>query len=115
MSIVCTCIILCLQTNTFQCVLATDGYKSFVIFLYAYGRIQWTTGDDNGGNGGLGGDEAAAGINAYRGAGSIIIPGSSTPQIINIDQNSNVGVPGMWIYKLGNCECLNLMMMHTYV
>jgi len=96
-----------LQTNTFQCVLATDGYKSFVIFLYAHGRIQWTTGDDDGGVGGLGGDEAAAGINAFSKADSITIPGSSTPQIINIDQNSNVGVPGMWIYKLGNGECLN--------
>ena len=91
-----------LQTNTFQCVLATDGYKSFVIFLYAYGRIQWTTGDDDGGVGGLGGSEAAAGIYFYR--RTIRIPGSSTPQIIKIDENSNIGVPGMWIYKLGDSE-----------
>ena len=98
-----------LQTNTFQCVLATDGYKSFVIFLYAYERIQWTTGDDNGGVNGFGGDEAAAGINAYRRADSITIPGSSTLQIINIDKNSNVGVPGTWIYKLGDGGCFNFI------
>ena len=102
-----------LQTNTFQCVLATDGYKSFVIFLYAHERIQWTTGDEDGrpsgGVGGLGGDEAVAGIYPFREARPIIIPGSSTPQIINIDQNSNVGVPGMWIYKLGDGECLSLI------
>jgi len=98
-----------LQTNTFQCVLATDGYKSFVIFLYAHERIQWTTGDDDGGVGGLGGDGAVAGIYTFRRVRSITIPGSSTPQIINIDQNSNVGVPGMWIYKLGDGECLSLI------
>ena len=95
----CIIVISSLQTNTFQCVLATDGYKSFVIFLYAYERIQWTTGDDDGGVNGLGGDEAVAGY--YY---PLTIPGSSTPQIINIDQNSNVGVPGTWIYKLGDGE-----------
>ena len=87
-----------LQTNTFQCVLATNGYKSFVIFLYAHGRIQWTTGDLSGGVIGLGGNEALAGINAGDGVKSIMIPGSRTPEIVNIDETSNVGVPGVWIF-----------------
>jgi len=87
-----------LQINSFQCVLAMSKIESFVIFLYAYERIRWTTG---GTDTGLGGTEAVAGINA----GDVIkftsIPGSLTSDIINIYENSNVGVPGKWIYKIG--------------
>jgi len=43
--------------------LASTGFESFTIFLYADGRIQWTTGDNSGGDDGLGGTEALAGIN----------------------------------------------------
>jgi len=84
------------QTNTFQCVLATDGYKSFVIFLYAYGEIQWDTGDR------FYRDEAVAGINTGDSVNFIAIPGSRTPDIINIDQTSNVGIPGVWMFQIGN-------------
>ena len=90
-----------LQTNTFQCVLATDGVESFVIFLYAYGNIHWTTGRDSGGFRGLFGTEALAGINAGDSVNSIIINGSLTPEIINIDKTSNVQVPGVWIFQVG--------------
>ena len=78
-----------LQTNTFQCVLATTATESFVIFLYADGKIQWA-------------DNALAGINAgnINGVSSTIIPGSQTPSIINITQTSNVGVPGLWMFKV---------------
>jgi len=88
------------QTNTFQCILATDGYASFVLFLYAHGEIQWTTGDFSGGFNGLGGNEAVAGINAGDGINYFNIPGSFTPDIINIDETSNVGIPGIWIFQV---------------
>jgi len=92
---------LCLfQTNTFQCVLATSGVESFVIFLYANERIQWTTGDFNGGVNGVGGAEAIAGINAGDGVNFVTIPGSRTPRIITVYQTSNVGIPGIWIVKV---------------
>ena len=89
------------QTNTFQCVLATSGVESFVIFLYADGRIQWTTGDRSGGDDGLSGAQALAGINAGDGINSITIPGSQTPSILNITQTSNIGIPGVWMFKIG--------------
>ena len=95
-----------LQTNTFQCVLATSPTESFVIFLYADGGIQWTTGDDSGGINGLGGTESVAGINAGDGINSITIPGSLTPSIINITQTSNVGIPGVWMFKVGEGNVL---------
>ena len=90
-----------LQTNTFQCILATTRTDSFVIFLYADRNIQWTTGDDSGGFNGLGGTEALAGINAGDGFNHTTIPGSLTPNIINIAQSSNVGIPGVWIFEVG--------------
>ena len=71
------------------------------MFLYADGRIQWTTGDDSDGINGLGGTEALAGINAGDGVNSVTIPGSLTPGIINITQTSNVNNPGLWIFKVG--------------
>ena len=89
-----------LQTNTFQCILATAVKCSFVIFLYPNGKIRWTTGDDSGGINGTGGNEAVVGINAGNGINHITIPGSLTPSIINISQTSNVGIPGVWIFKV---------------
>ena len=77
-----------LQTNTFQCVLATSTTDSYVILLYADGEIQWTT------------KGVLAGINIGDGINSITIPGSLTPSIINIARTSNVGTPGVWMFKV---------------
>ena len=109
---VCINYICIFQTNTYQCVLATSATKSYVIFLYADGGIQWTTGDDSDGVGGLGETEALAGINVGDGINSITIPGSLTPSIINISKTSNVGIPGIWMFEVhgGNCICI-----HTYI
>ena len=89
--------------NTFQCVLATNEFESFVFFLYNDGAIQWTTGDDSGGVNGMGGSEAIAGIsNGYFfGSSYIFIPFSLSPNIIHIDKTSNVGIPGVWMFKVG--------------
>ena len=85
--------------NTFQCVLATSELESFVMFLYA--DLQWTTGDVSGGVDGLGGTEALAGFNAGDQVNSYTLPGSHTPNIVNITRTSNVGIPGTWIFKVG--------------
>ena len=85
--------------NTFQCILATSELESFVIFLYA--DLQWTTGDSSGGFYGLGRTEALVGYNAGDGINSYTIPGSLTFNITNIARTSNVGIPGTWIFKVG--------------
>ena len=97
-----------LQTNTFQCILATTVTESFVILLYPDGEIQWTTGIASDGFGGLGGTEALAGINVGDGVNDITIPGSLTPNIINITQTSNVGIPGVWMFKVSEGNCLHI-------
>ena len=80
--------------------MVTDGTHSFVIFLYADGLIQWTTGDASGGTGGLGGTPAQGGFNADDGIRFLRIPGSRTGAIVDIDTTSNVGVAGQWTFRV---------------
>ena len=78
----------------------TDQVRSFVIFHYADGQIRWTTGDASGGSNGLGGTEAQVGFNAGDGIRFASVPGSQTPDIINIDTTSNVGIAGVWVFRV---------------
>ena len=75
--------------------------------MYAFGRIQWTTGDNSGGSGGLLGTEALAGFNAGNGINHYTIPGSRTSSIINIASTSNVGIQGTWMFKVGGVKLYN--------
>ena len=88
------------QRNTFQCVMASDGQRSYIYFLYADGLIQWTTGDASGGMEGLGGTPAQVGFDAGDGVRFATIPESQTAAIINISSTSNVGITGMWIFRV---------------
>ena len=74
--------------------------KSFAIFLYADGKIQWTTGDDDGGINGLGGQYAQVGFNKGDGMGYSVIPESGTEDVIRMDERSNVGRAGVWIFEI---------------
>ena len=76
-----------LQTNTFQCVFATSATESFVLFLYADGRIQR-------------GNSALAGFNAGDGINYETVPGSRTLSIATISRTTNVGIPGIWMFKV---------------
>ena len=90
------------QLNTYQCVLATDGDRSYALFLYE--DIQWTTSSDSGGVGGLGGNPAIVGFNAGDGVRSVEIPDSNTNEIVNIETTSNIGVPGLWVFRVDEQE-----------
>ncbi len=79
--------------NTFQIIMGTDGQLSYVTFLYD--DIQWT---DSG--------RALAGINAGDGVRFVTIHGSGTEDIRNLTTTSNVGVEGVWMYRVdseGKC------------
>ena len=104
----CKTTLLCLsvmssQTNTFQCILVSDGFMSFVIFLYADGLIQWTTGDASEGMGGLGGIPAQVGFNAGDRTNFASHPYSQTNDILNIASSSvpeGRAVRGMLVYRV---------------
>ena len=84
----------------------SDGQRSFVLFLYADGMIQWTTGNLSGGSGGLGGTQAQVGFNSADNIRFASVPGSQTPEIINIDRTSNVGRPGVWMFRVDESEII---------
>ena len=71
--------------NTFQAILATDGETSVVSFIY--GDIQW-------------GQRAEIGFNAGDGLSSLTVPSSGTSATVDIETQSNVGVPGVFFYQV---------------
>ena len=89
-----------LQTNTFQCAIATDGNVTSVYMLYPENLIEWTTGDSDGGVGGLGGDPADVGLVSQDPAASFFFPNiSNTSEVADIESTSNVGIAGLWIFR----------------
>ena len=64
---------------------------TFVFFIY--GDIQWGAG-------------ANIGFNAEDGTRSFMVPGARTNQVLNIDRGSNVGVTGVYIYRVDLCSVL---------
>ena len=74
------------------------------MFLYADGLIQWTTGENCGScTDGFGRGEAQAGFDLGT-SDYMFIPGSGTPEIINISSTSNVGREGVWLFRVDDDE-----------
>ncbi|XP_013925027.1 PREDICTED: alpha-tectorin [Thamnophis sirtalis] len=90
--------------NTFQALLISDGTSSFAMFNYE--EINWTTGTASGGDPltGLGGVMAQAGFNGGNSTNYFSIPASRTPDIVNIEETTNVNVPGRWVFKIDGRE-----------
>ena len=80
------------QVNTLQAVLATDGSITFVMFLYH--DIQWSSGT------------TTIGFNAGDEVNYFTVPESLTADgVLNLDSTSNVGIPGMYIYRVDQDPC----------
>ena len=75
-----------------------------------YEELQWTTGDSSGGSNGLHGTEALVGFNVGDRVNYITVPGSREPNITNIVSTSNIGIPGIWMFKID--ERMNTMYMY---
>ncbi|XP_063058064.1 sushi, nidogen and EGF-like domain-containing protein 1 isoform X2 [Engraulis encrasicolus] len=91
--------------NTFQVVLITDGELSFTIFQYH--NVTWTTGmhATSGGDAhGLGGIAAQAGFNAGDGKRYFNIPGSRTDDVVGVEETTNVGMPGRWVFRIDDAH-----------
>ena len=82
-----------LQANTFQVVIVADQQMTFVFFIY--GDIQWGAG-------------ANIGFSAGDGMRSFMVPGALTNQVLNIDEGSNVGVTGVYIYRVDLCSVVGV-------
>ena len=64
---------------------------TFVFFIYH--DIQW-------------GENAIIGFSAGDGVRSFMLPAALTGQVLNIDEGSNVGVRGVYIYRVDLCSVL---------
>ncbi|XP_055082658.1 alpha-tectorin [Periophthalmus magnuspinnatus] len=86
--------------NTFQTVLITDGAAFFSMFNY--GEITWSTGTASGGDPltGLGGTTAQSGFNGGDIGHFFNLPGSRSNDVVNIEQTTNVNVPGRWVFRV---------------
>ena len=71
-----------------------------MIYLYADGLIQWTTGDASGGTNGLNGTAARVGYSSIDGVNFFNVSESGTAAIINITQTSNINTPGVWMFRV---------------
>ncbi|XP_063799566.1 alpha-tectorin [Pseudophryne corroboree] len=90
--------------NTFQALLVSDGTSSFAMFNYV--EITWTTGTASGGDPltGLGGVMAQAGFIGGNLTTFFSVPGSRSPDIVNIEETTNVNMPGRWLFKIDGKE-----------
>jgi len=87
------------QTNTFQVVIASDGVDSFVMFLYP--EITWIR--SQGKNSPAVEDvPAQAGFDSGDRRRYFTLPGSGNEYISEISRSSNAGVPGVWMFRVGN-------------
>ncbi|KAF7688705.1 hypothetical protein HF521_013512 [Silurus meridionalis] len=86
--------------NTFQSVLISDGIVHFAMFNF--GEITWSTGTASGGDPltGLGGTTAQSGFNGGDVSHFFNLPGSRTNDVVNIEQTTNVNVPGRWFFRV---------------
>ena len=72
-------------------VLATDGTKSFVLFIY--GDVTW--------------GKAGIGFDAGDGVRSYMLPGSLDESTQEVEESSNVGVEGVYMYRVDQKEIIN--------
>ena len=79
--------------NTFQAIIATNGINSFAI--YNYDQLQWSYGTASNNI------HAQAGFNAGDMNNSFVIEKSFTPGVLSIVNDSNVGLPGRFIFAIG--------------
>ena len=91
------------KTNMVQLILASDGLRTFAVFLYPEGGIKWVRGQ--GKNRNQLDPQAQAGFMSGEGQ-SYLLPPSGLDQIANIEDWSNTDVPGMWLYKIGPLDML---------
>ncbi|CAF1338289.1 unnamed protein product [Adineta ricciae] len=84
------------SSNTFQIVLTTDEERSFVFFLYH--QLQWA----NPANSSF--YRVQAGVNHERRNVSISLPYTDTDDIVKLVNESNVNVPGLFVYRVDTLD-----------
>ena len=69
-----------------------------------YDDIQWPTPDG----------KALAGINTGDSINHITVPGSLTTNISDIEETSNIDIPGVWVFRVGEGNHMYICMASYY-
>ena len=75
------------KRNTLQVVLATDRIQTIAVFIYD--EIEW-------------GERAQIGFNAGDGHEFFKLPGALSDETIDMDEKTNVGKPGVFVYPINS-------------
>eukprot|EP00731_Ephydatia_muelleri_P031793 Em0023g300a len=82
------------MSNTFQCILASNGTASYVLLLYN----STTFSSSNG----------SFALSKFIGdTTSYDLPGSGTAVVSSLSSTSNVAIPGLWVYKVDGSTILS--------
>ena len=85
--------LLCLQVDTFQVFLATNGSWTMIVYLYADDMLQWKS------------SESTMGINVC--SNSWIHPLSTTANLLGgLVNDSNVNIPGIWMFLIQDSQLI---------
>lgn len=71
-----------------------------VFLLYPENLIEWTTGDSDGGVGGLGGTPAEVGLVSEDPLQSFFINFLNASDVVDIESTSNVFIDGLYIFRV---------------
>ena len=95
-------------TDTFQMQLFDRGNGRFDV-VYRYQDISWTSGDLQGGWGGLGGTAATIGTRASAQGGAVLLSasGNEAAQLALDTGLGNTGVAGLWVMSFGNSPAID--------
>ncbi|XP_053375002.1 nidogen-1-like [Mercenaria mercenaria] len=95
------------SVNTFQIVIASDELNSFVIMNYLDDGVQWI--QSGGKFAGVRDDPPAqAGFDSGSANIHLQLPKSGTTRVQELAFESNVNIPGVWMYHIGNTKGSNV-------
>jgi hypothetical protein len=92
------------KRNSFQIAITNDDERcddarNFAL-EYRYEKLEWTTGDASGGESGLGGVPAVAGLDSGDGETAVALDGSRTAAVLDLVSASNVGESGVFRFLI---------------
>ena len=61
------------------------------------------------------GSPATVGINAGDGVRAVNVTGTNTNDVINIENTTNIGVPGIWVFQVNGAEGLGNVFTTHYI
>ena len=79
--------------------MVTNKVHSFAIINYEDDGINWSSVEPGGSGNGSTGTAAQAGFSDRSEINHFLLPGSNTPDIINVSSTSNVEIRGKWIFR----------------